>query len=101
MWDCLWKHQIGVTYTKFVIRVPRRNELMAHLKANNIGSEIYYPVSLHQQECFSCLGYRANDFPASERAADETLALPVYPEMTHEMQRAVVQRVVEFYEGVS
>ncbi|MBV7338393.1 DegT/DnrJ/EryC1/StrS family aminotransferase [Chloroflexi bacterium TSY] len=87
-------------YNQFVIRGPRRNELMAHLKANNIGCEIYYPVSLHQQECFAYLGYQADDFPASERAADETLALPVYPEMTEEMQHAVVQRVVEFYEGV-
>lgn len=84
-------------FNQFVIRVPRRNELIEYLKARQIGTEIYYPVPLHLQECFSNSGYQPGDFPASERAATETLALPIYPELSEELQRVVVQAIANFF----
>lgn len=84
-------------YNQFVIRVPeKRDELRAFLTENEIGTDVYYPVSLHLQECFAYLGYRENDFPESEKASRETLALPIYPELKFEQQEFVVNKIVEF-----
>lgn len=83
-------------FNQYVIRVPRRNELQAHLQKNGIGTEVYYPLPLHLQQCFTYLGYSVGDFPESERAAKETLALPAYPELTEEQAHFVVERIREF-----
>jgi dTDP-4-amino-4,6-dideoxygalactose transaminase len=80
-----------------VIRAERRDELRAHLAAQGVGSEVYYPVPLHLQQCFEYLGYRVGDLPESERAAAQTLALPIYPELTTEQLQYVVDCVAGFY----
>jgi dTDP-4-amino-4,6-dideoxygalactose transaminase len=84
-------------YHQFVVRVPRRDELRAHLDRVGVTTEVYYPVPFHQQECFGSLGYKAGDFPEAERAAAEVLALPIFGELTEEQQRYVVDCVAGFY----
>ncbi|HNY80479.1 MAG: DegT/DnrJ/EryC1/StrS family aminotransferase [Sedimentisphaerales bacterium] len=83
-------------YNQYCIRAPRRDEVVAHLQANRIGCEIYYPVPAHLQECFAYLGCKEGSFPASEKAAKEIMALPIYPELTDEMQDAVVDAILGF-----
>ena len=83
-------------FNQYVIRVEQRDELRAFLTESGIGTEIYYPVSLHEQQCFSYLGYSGDAFPQSSLAARSTLALPIYPELTTEQQSYVVDRITEF-----
>ncbi len=84
-------------FHQYVVRVPRRDHLRQFLAARNIGSEVYYPVPLHLQKCFTYLGYGPGDLPESERAAAEVLAFPIFPELTEDEQHRVVQAVAEFY----
>ncbi|RMG41903.1 MAG: DegT/DnrJ/EryC1/StrS family aminotransferase [Candidatus Dadabacteria bacterium] len=85
-------------YNQYVILVPeKRDQLRNFLREKDIGTEVYYPVPFHLQECFAGLGYKQGDFPVSEQAASHTLALPVYPELTAEMQEYVVNSIGEFY----
>jgi dTDP-4-amino-4,6-dideoxygalactose transaminase len=86
-------------YNQFVIRVDsdRRDALREHLKQSDVGTEVYYPVPLHLQECFRFLGYGAGDFPESEKAARETIALPIYPQLRHEQQQHVVDSIRRFF----
>lgn len=87
------------TYHQYVIRAKRRDELMAFLKERGVGSAIFYPLGLHEQKCFASLGYRKGDFPETEKAAAEVLALPIYPELAPEQQDRVVFSILEFYKG--
>jgi dTDP-4-amino-4,6-dideoxygalactose transaminase len=84
-------------YNQYVVRVRDRDLLRQHLTAAGVGTEIYYPLALHQQKCFAYLGHRSGDFPESERAAEETLALPVYPELTAKQLQYVVDSIAAFY----
>lgn len=87
------------TYHQYVMRVPKRDELMEHLKTKGVGSMIYYPVPLHLQKCFSFLGYKEGDFPVSERLAKETIALPMSAELTDAEVAEVCSAIRGFYGG--
>jgi len=85
-------------FNQYVVRVQRRDALKQRLTEHSIGSEIYYPVPLHLQACFAYLDYRPGDFPHSERAAEETLALPIYPELEEAQLAHVVATILDFYD---
>jgi dTDP-4-amino-4,6-dideoxygalactose transaminase len=84
-------------FHQYVIRAPRRDQLRVYLTDRQIGSEIYYPLPLHQQVSLAQLGYRHGDFPVSEAAAAEVLALPMYPELREDEQETVVETITSFY----
>jgi len=84
-------------FHQYVLRAQRRDELRRFLTERKIGTEIYYPLPLHLQPCFAYLGYREGDLPESERAAREVLALPMFPELTEDEQKWVVESIAEFY----
>jgi len=84
-------------FHQYVIRAPRRDELRAFLASHKIGSEIYYPLPLHLQQSLQYLGYKEGDFPVSERAAKEVLALPIFPELREDEVETVVEGVRRFY----
>ena len=84
-------------YHQYVIRAPMRDALREHLRKREIETGIYYPLGLHEQKCFAYLGYTKGHFPETERAASETLALPIYPEISREAQRHVVEAIADFY----
>ncbi|MCX6338469.1 MAG: DegT/DnrJ/EryC1/StrS family aminotransferase [Candidatus Aureabacteria bacterium] len=84
-------------YNQYVVRVSARDKLMNYLGSRGIGSAIYYPLPLHLQECFTALGYKKGDMPESEKAAEETLALPIHPELAQGQIEEVAKAVVDFY----
>jgi dTDP-4-amino-4,6-dideoxygalactose transaminase len=86
-------------YHQFVIRTRDRDELRKHLKNHKIETAVYYPLGLHEQKCFAYLGFKRGDFPETERAARESLALPIYPEISREAQSYVVSSIAEFFES--
>jgi dTDP-4-amino-4,6-dideoxygalactose transaminase len=85
-------------YHQYVIRTPMRDALRERLAKREIETAIYYPLGLHEQKCFAYLGYKHGDFPETERAARETLALPIYPEISREAQRYVIGTIADFFE---
>ena len=91
-------YQTRHVFNQFTIQSDRRNELKNHLAAHGIGSEVYYPLPLHLQACFSDLGYQPGDFPISERLSERALSLPIYPELTAEDQAYVVEAIAAFFD---
>lgn len=85
-------------YNQYIIRVQKRDEMKDFLAGQKIGTEIYYPVPFHVQECFADLGYKKGDFPVSEQIAETTLALPIFPELTEEQIKFVVESIGKFTE---
>ena len=85
-------------YNQFVLRSSKRDDLIKHLRDHNIGCEIYYPITVSDQECFAYLNYKKGDFPVSEKAAEEVLAIPIYPELTQAQKSYIVETITDFYD---
>jgi len=88
----------GHIYNQFVCRFPDRDRLQSFLREKGVETEVYYPIPLHLQDCFRDLGYRKGDFPNTEAAAGDSLALPIYPELTEAQQSYVVEKIRNFYQ---
>jgi dTDP-4-amino-4,6-dideoxygalactose transaminase len=86
-------------FNQYIIRLDNRDNLREFLRAKGVGTGIYYPRPLHLQECFEYLGYEEGNLPECEKAAKETLALPISPELSQEQQEYVVDQIKNFYEG--
>jgi len=84
-------------FNLYVIRATKRDDLKRFLSEHGVRTEVYYPLPLHLQPCFAYLGYRKGDFPHSELATSQVLALPIYPEISSKQQEYVVQKIVDFY----
>jgi dTDP-4-amino-4,6-dideoxygalactose transaminase len=84
-------------YNQFTVRAPKRDELRAFLKEKGVGTEVYYPLPMHLQNCYRDLGHQKGSFPLSEQAAKEVMSLPIYPELTEVQQSYVVEMIAEFY----
>jgi dTDP-4-amino-4,6-dideoxygalactose transaminase len=85
-------------FNQYVVRTTRRDELRAHLEARGIGTEVYYPLPLHEQQCFAYLNHAPDEFPVAHRVAAEVLALPIYPELTSEQREYVVDQMADFFQ---
>ncbi len=96
----VYKH-LGVEnyhiYHQYTVRAENRDNLKMFLEENQISTGIYYPLGLHLQKCFAGLGYKKGDFPETEKACSQVLALPIYPELTYEQQDHIVSIIKEFY----
>lgn len=84
-------------YNQFILRTEKRDALLKHLQNNNIGCEIYYPLTFNNQACFAYLNYSEGDFPVAEKAAKETLAIPIYPELTNEQKNYIIDTIDAFF----
>jgi dTDP-4-amino-4,6-dideoxygalactose transaminase len=89
--------EVQSAYHLYVVRHARRDALKAHLEKNRIGCAVHYPLPLHRQKCYAFLGYQAGDFPVAEKAADECLCLPIYPELTDAQVERVASVIREFF----
>lgn len=86
-------------FNQYTLRVKNRDRLQAFLKANGVGTEVYYPLPLHLQECFKELGYSKGSLPVSEEASEHVISIPIYPELTNDMREFVVMKIGEFYKS--
>jgi ribosomal protein S18 len=85
-------------FNQYILQMKQRDALLKHLQNNNIGCEIYYPVTFNNQECFKYLGYKKGEFPVAEKAADETIAIPIYPELTADQKEYILDSIKKFYD---